>query len=158
LTINGSIFFDSNLTISQSANYTGAAVIEAAGTISINGNATKLCAVYNSNSNDCDWSNWQGTTSNRSMLTLASLASTTPTISFTNNSQSFQGSLWTQPTGSVTFVKNGDNIEGPISVGTFDSSFNNASFQPMPVITNMPVGAPLPPNTGATVSSFTILK
>jgi Tfp pilus assembly protein PilX len=158
LTINGSIFFDSNVTISQSANYTGAAVIEAAGTIAINGNSTKICAVYSSNSNDCDWSNWQGTTSNRSMLTLVSLTSTTPSISFTNNSQSFQGSLWTQPAGSVTFVKNGDNIEGPISVGTFDSSFNNASFQPMPVITNMPVGAPLPPNTGATVSTYTILK
>jgi Tfp pilus assembly protein PilX len=158
LTINGSIFFDSNLTISQSANYTGTAVIEAAGTIAINGNSTKICAVYSSNTNDCDWTNWQGTTNNRSMLTLVSLTSATPSISFTNNSQSFQGSLWTQPTGSVTFVKNGVSIEGPISVGTFDSSFNNASFQPMPVITNMPVGAPLPPNTGATVSSFTILK
>ena len=158
LTINGSIFFDSNLTISQSATYTGAAVIEAAGTIGINGNGTKICAVYSSQSNNCDWSNWQGTTSNQSMLTLVSLTAATPSISFTNNAQSFQGSLWTQPTGSVNFVKNGINIEGPISVGTFDSSFNNASFQPMPVITNMPVGAPLPPNTGATVSNFTILK
>lgn len=158
LTINGSIFFDSNLTISQSATYTGAAVIEAAGTIAINGNGTKICAVYSSQSNNCDWSNWQGTTSNQSMLTLVSLTAATPSISFTNNAQSFQGSLWTQPTGSVNFVKNGINIEGPISVGTFDSSFNNASFQPMPVITNMPVGAPLPPNTGATVSNFTILK
>jgi Tfp pilus assembly protein PilX len=158
LTINGSIFFDSNLTISQSATYTGAAVIEAAGAININGNGTKLCAVYSSQSNNCDWTNWQGTTSNRSMLTLVSLTAATPSITFTNNAQSFQGSLWTQPTGSVNFVKNGINIEGPISVGTFDSSFNNASFQPMPVISNMPVGAPLPPNTGATVSNFTILK
>jgi hypothetical protein len=158
LTINGSIFFDSNITISQSANYTGTAVIEAAGTIVVNGNGTKICAVYDNSAHDCNWTNWQGQTNNRSMLTLASLTSLAPAIKFTNNAQSFQGSLWTQPTGSVDFVKNGVNIEGPISVGTFTSNFNNASFQPMPVISNMPVGAPLPPNTGATVSNFTILK
>ena len=159
LTINGSIFFDSNLTISQSATYTGTAVIEAAGNININGNGTKICAVYSSQSNNCDWTNWQGTTSNRSMLTLVSLTTASPSMSFTNNAQSFQGSLWTQPTGSVNFVKNGINIEGPISVGTFDASFNNASFQPMPVITNMPVGAPfalqVPPSATSRSSSST---
>lgn len=158
LTINGSVFFDSDVTISQSANYTGTAVIDAAGTITVNGNSTKICAAYNNSTKDCAWSNWQGTNANRSMLTLASLTSSSPAITFTNNSQSFQGSLWTQPTGSVDFVKNGVNIEGPISVGTFDSTFNNATFQPMPVITNMPVGAPLPPNTGATISNFTVIK
>ncbi len=158
LTINGSIFFDSNLTISQSATYTGTAIIETAGAITVSGNSTKICAVYNTSTRDCDWSNWQGTSSNRSMLTLASLTNATPAISFVNNSQSFQGSLWAQPTGSVTFVKNGVNIEGPIAVGSFDASFNNATFQPMPVITNMPVGAPVPPNTGATLSNFTIIR
>ena len=158
LTINGSIFFDSNLTISQSAVYTGTAVIETAGTITVSGNSTKVCAVWNNSSRDCDWNNWQGTSSNHSMLTLATLTSASPAISFTNNSQSFQGSLWAQPTGSVNFVKNGVNVEGPIAVGTFDASFNNAVFQPMPVITNMPVGAPLPPNTGGTLSNFTIIR
>ncbi len=158
LTINGSIFIDSNATISQSLTYTGTAVIEIAGTIIVNGNGTKICAVYKNATNDCDWNNWQGTSTNRSMLTLASLANATPAIQFSNNSQSYQGSMWTQPTGSVNFVKNGINIDGPIAVGTFDSTFNNAAFQPLPAITNMPVGAPVPPNTGATITNFTIIR
>ena len=58
----------------------------------------------------------------------------------------------------MTFVKNGVTVEGPISVGSFDASFNNAVFKPLPVIKNMPVGAPLPPNSGATVGAMTITK
>ena len=58
----------------------------------------------------------------------------------------------------MTFVKNGVTIEGPISIGHFDATFNNATFQPLPVIKNMPVGAPIPPNTGASIGTLTITK
>jgi hypothetical protein len=58
----------------------------------------------------------------------------------------------------MTFVKNGVQIQGPISVGNFDASFNNASFKPLPVIKNMPVGAPVPPNTSASIGALTITK
>jgi hypothetical protein len=92
------------------------------------------------------------------MLTLVALASNTASITFTNNTQIFQGSLWTQPSSSMTFVKNGVIVEGPISIGKFDATFNNATFKPLPVIKNMPVGAPLPPNSGATVGTMTITK
>jgi Tfp pilus assembly protein PilX len=147
LTINGAIFLDGNLTISQSATYTGTAVIELAGTLTINGNATTVCAT----GPPCDYNNWQGASNNNSMLTIASLATNTTAISFTNNSQTFQGSLWTQPSSRMTFLKNGVTVQGPISVGSFDASFNNASFKALPAIKNMPVGAPVPPNTGVTI-------
>jgi hypothetical protein len=49
-------------------------------------------------------------------------------------------------------------VEGPISIGSFDATFNNASFKPLPVIKNMPTGAPLPPNTSVTISSPVYLK
>jgi hypothetical protein len=55
-------------------------------------------------------------------------------------------------------VKNGVTVEGPISIGSFDATFNNATFKPLPVIKNMPVGAPIPPNTGASIGSMTITK
>jgi hypothetical protein len=55
-------------------------------------------------------------------------------------------------------VKNGVQIQGPISVGNFDASFNNASFKPLPVIKNMPTGAPIPPNTGVTIGTLTLTK
>jgi hypothetical protein len=77
---------------------------------------------------------------------------------FTNNSQTFQGSLWTQPSSNMTFVKNGVTVEGPISIGSFDATFNNAAFKPLPVIKNMPTGAPIPPNTSATIGAMTVTK
>ena len=156
LTINGSVFIDGNLTISQTGMYTGTGVIEVAGTITFNGNSTKLCA-----ENPCDTTAnaWQGTSNNKSMLTLVSLyANSSTAIQFTDNSQTFQGSLWTQPSSGMDFIKNGVTVEGPMSVGSFDASFNNATFIPLPLITNMPVGAPLPPNTGASLSALTITK
>ena len=156
LTITGNVFLDGNLTISQSGTYTGTGVIEAAGTITFNGNATTLCATgppCNTAANG-----WQGTSGHNDMLTLVALATNTAAISFTNNTQIFQGSLWTQPSSSMTFVKNGVIVEGPISIGKFDATFNNATFKPLPVIKNMPVGAPLPPNSGATVGTMTITK
>jgi hypothetical protein len=52
----------------------------------------------------------------------------------------------------MSFVKNGVSIQGPMAIGSFDASFNNASFKPLPVIKNMPVGAPVPPNVSASIS------
>jgi Tfp pilus assembly protein PilX len=155
LTINGNVFLDGNLTISQSGSYTGTGVIEAAGTITFNGNGTSFCGTSPCN---LAANGWQGSSGNNSMLTLVSLKSSTTSITFTNNSETYQGSLWAQPSSSMTFVKNGVTIEGPMSIGKFDASFNNATFKPLPVIKNMPPGAPLPPNSGATVGSMTITK
>jgi Tfp pilus assembly protein PilX len=154
LTANGSIFIDGNLTLSQSATYTGTAVIEVSGTINFKGNNTAICAT-----SPCSFTNWQGSSSNKSMLTLVSLkAGPAASIIFNDNAMTWQGSLWTQPSSKMTFVKNGVTVEGPISVGGFDATFNNASFQPLPVIKNMPVGAPLPPNTGVTVGPLVVTK
>jgi Tfp pilus assembly protein PilX len=154
LTINGSIFIDGSMTVSQSLTYTGTAAIELAGTFTVNGNSTTICAT----GPPCDFTAWQGASANRSMMTIAPLAANTTAISFTNNSQTFQGSLWTQPSSAMTFLKNGVSVEGPISVGKFDATFNNASFKPMPVIVNMPVGAPIPPNTSASIGPLVYMK
>ncbi len=155
LTINGKIFFDANMTISQTATYTGSAVIETAGTITFKGNNNTLCAESPCNTAP---GAWQGSSGNNSMLNLVSLAANTTAITFTNNAEIFQGSLWTQPTSGMTFVKNGVIVEGPMSVGSFDQSFNNANLIPFPVIKNMPLGAPVPPNAGVTFSSLIYLK
>ena len=151
LKISGSIFSDGSMTVSQSATYTGTAVIELAGTFTVNGNGTALCAT----GPPCDFTNWQGASSNKSMLTIAALATNTTGIIFSNNAQTFQGSVWTQPSSAMTFVKNGVTVGGPISVGRFDATFNNASFKALPVIKNMPIGAPVPPNTGLTIGPLT---
>jgi|tagenome__1003787_1003787.scaffolds.fasta_scaffold20955339_2 hypothetical protein len=147
LTVAGSIFVDGNLQITQSATYTGTAVLEVAGTITFVGNGTTLCAT-----SPCNFAltAWQGTSGNNNMLTLATLKSSGNSFIMQDNTQSFQGSLWTQPAAGVSILGNSNTIEGPISVGTMDSA-NNANLMPLPVIKNMPVGAPLPPNTGVTL-------
>jgi Tfp pilus assembly protein PilX len=153
LTINGSIFIDGNLTISQNVTYTGSAVIEVAGTVTINGNGTNICAA----NTNCVFTNWQGASGHNDMLTLVALKSNTSTaIQFTNNAQIYQGSFWTQPSSGMSFVKNGVSLQGPMAIGSFDASFNNATFQPLPVIKNMPVGAPVPPNVSASISPLHI--
>jgi hypothetical protein len=131
------------------------AVIETTGTITFNGNNHSLCA-----ESPCNTAAgaWQGSSGNNSMLNLVSLAQNTTAIHVTGNAQQFQGSLWTQPNANVTFDKNGVIIEGPMSIGTLDSTFNNAQLIPFPIIQNMPLGAPLPPNAGATISSLTYLR
>ena len=153
LTINGSIFIDGSLTINQSLTYTGTGIVEVAGTITLVGNSTTVCAIAG-----CSFTNWQGTSGNNQMLTLASLASNATAVTFQDNTQTFQGSLWTQPSSSLTFIKNGDSLQGPISIGKFDSTFNNATLQPLPVIKNMPVGAPVPPNTGASLGAISFIS
>ena len=157
LAVNGNVFFDSNLTISQSFTYSGVAIVEAAGTITVSGNSTTICAVAGCTGLACP-SNWQGASGNYSMLTLAALAPSTTAISFGtgggSNNEVFQGSLWTQPSSKLTFVKNGDLVAGPMSVGTLDdSTFNNATLCPLPVLKKMPTGAPLPPNTSVAIGA-----
>jgi hypothetical protein len=160
LTANGSIFFDGNVTIANTATYTGTAVLEAAGTVTFTGNNQTVCAVFSTATKDCDFTNWQGSSANRSMLTIAALNVKTATaaIAFTGNSESFQGSVWMPTTSQVNFVKNGVHLEGPITVGSFDTTFNNAVFEPLPAITNMPVGAPIPPNTSAAIGPLVAVK
>jgi hypothetical protein len=155
LTINGSIFFDGSMTISQSAYYVGTAIIEVAGTVMINGNATTVCAT-----SPCSTAQgaWQGTSGNNSMLTLAPLASNTTAMTLTNNTQIVQGSIWTQPSSVLSLAGNTDTIQGPLSVGTLDTPANNAVIKPLPVIKNMPVGAPLPPNVGVVINPITYVR
>jgi hypothetical protein len=147
LTVNGSIFVDGNMQVTQAATYTGTAIIEVAGSITMVGNSTTLCATSPCNT---ALTAWQGTSGNNSMLTFAALGSSGNTFVMQDNSQTFQGSLWTQPGAGVSITGNNATIEGPMSVGTMNSA-NNANLKPLPVIKNMPVGAPLPPNTGVTL-------
>jgi Tfp pilus assembly protein PilX len=154
LTINGSIFIDGSMTVSQSAYYVGTAIIEVAGTIVINGNSTTLCATSPCSTGSTAW---QGTSGNNSMLTLAPLATGT-SLTMSGNTETFQGSVWTQPTSTVSLGGNNETIEGPMSMGTVDTPSNNASLKPFPVIKNMPVGAPVPPNVGVSLGTVSFIR
>jgi len=153
LTIAGSIYFDGNVTVSQTATYSGTAVIEMSGTFTMSTNNIDLCAVAG-----CSFTSWQGSSGNNSMLTIAPVIDNAVAISMSGNSETFQGSMWTQPDSSVSFTSNSTTIQGPISVGSISSSLNNTVIEPLPVIKNMPVGAPIPPNTSVAIGALSYIK
>lgn len=153
LAVAGSIFIDGNVTLSQTATYSGSAVLEMAGTFSMSTNNISLCAVAG-----CSFTNWQGSSGNNSMLTIAPVIKNAVAITMSGNSETFQGSMWTQPSSSVSFTSNSTTIQGPISIGSISSSLNNTVIEPLPVIKNMPVGAPIPPNTSVAIGALTYIK
>ena len=153
LAVNGSIFFDSNLQVSQAMTYTGLGVVEAAGTITLNQN---VCGTSPCNTASTAW---QGSSGNNSMLTLVSLIANSATaINIAGNSQTYQGSLWCQPSSTMIINGNSAVLNGPMSVGKINFLGNTPHLLPLPVIKNMPTGAPVPPNTAVTISPPVFLK
>jgi hypothetical protein len=149
LAIGGSIFIDANMTITNSLTYKGTGIIEVAGTITIQGNNQQICAQNTS----CTFTNWQGSTGNNDMLALATTIKSNPgAINFSGQNETYMGSLWCQPSSKLFYSGNSLTTEGPVSVGSMTINANTFAFKPLPVIKNMPVGAPVPPNVSATIS------
>ncbi len=71
-------------------------------------------------------------------------------LSGTNNE--FQGGVICDPTSTMDMSGTNAKIEGPIICGTF-KFFTNTKLMPLPTITNLPPGAPVPPNAAATIST-----
>jgi Tfp pilus assembly protein PilX len=154
LAISGSIFIDGPIKVSQSMTYKGVGVIMAAGQITFPTNSETICAQNTS----CVFSNWQGNTANTDMLTFATLlANSAAAVNWLGNGITFQASLWCRP--SSTFFLTGQGgpvIQGPMSVGSMNISGNSFTFNPLPVIKNMPVGAPVPPNVSAQIGALNV--
>jgi len=149
LAIGGSIFIDANMTITNSLTYMGTGIIEVSGTINIQGNNQQICAQNTS----CTFTNWQGSTGNNDMLALATtIKNNSGAINFSGQNETYMGSLWSQPSSKLFYSGNSLTTEGPVSVGSMTINANTFSFKPLPVIKNMPVGAPVPPNVSATIS------
>jgi hypothetical protein len=155
LYINGAIYVDAPVQISQSMTYSGVGVVMSSGDINLPTNSATICAVNTS----CTFSNWQGNSGNNSMLTLATVHRSSATaINWTGQGITWQGSLWC-PTSSTFYLTGQGNpsIQGPFSCGAMNINGNSFSFQPLPVIKNMPVGAPVPPNVSATISALNVI-
>jgi len=142
------------MTISNSLTYMGTGIIEVSGTINIQGNNQQICAQNTS----CTFTNWQGSTGNNDMLTLATtIKNNTGAINFSGQNETFMGSLWCQPSSKLFYSGNSLTTEEPVSVSSMTINANTFSFKPLPVIKNMPVGAPVPPNVSASISPLTVI-
>jgi hypothetical protein len=153
LIASGTVFIDGSITMTTSGNqpitYTGSngsscsavsscqSVIYASGDISIN--SEKLCAVLNSQGNDCDWStgNWNP---NNKILIFASNGPTGITVG--PSQTSFQGGLYATNT-----VSTGQSAvtEGPLVSGTKTVVLGQQFGGTFPAITILPMSIQEPP-------------
>jgi Tfp pilus assembly protein PilX len=155
LAINGSIFLDGPIKVSQSMTYKGVGVIMAAGQINLPTNNMSICA----QNTGCAYTSWQGSTGNNDMLTLATLLSnSSAAINWTGQGIIWQGSFWCRPSSTFFLTgQGGPQIQGPLSVGAMTINGNSFDFKPLPVIKNMPTGAPVPPNVSAKVGPLNVV-
>jgi Tfp pilus assembly protein PilX len=154
LAISGSIFFDSPVKISQAMTYKGTAVIMAAGQIQFPTSNITICAQNTS----CSYTNWQGSTSNTDMMTLATvLKNSSKAIDWEANNMTYMGSLWCPTSSTIYYGGNAPITIGPMSIGSMTVIANTFTFKPLPIITNMPIGAPVPPNVSATISPLNVI-
>jgi Tfp pilus assembly protein PilX len=140
LDTKGTMYIDGSMYMSNgSVNlYKGAATIYLTGTFSLSGSGTKLCG-YSAGAT-CDFNSWQP---NGNLLIIVPYGNNGSgySVSFAN-SVHWQGGF---------FAKNGIDLgnsstdEGPM-FGSTISMTNSAQIKSLPVITDLPIGAPLQPN------------
>jgi len=158
LTISGTIFFDGNLEFTDgAASYSGLATIYANGEIffSNGGTASGItanCPVSNV-PHQCGINNGTWNPNTNMMILVASKASGTAVDMSVDHSE-YQGDLACPPTSSVTIAGDHTIVEGGIICGNF-SFGDHSQIYPLPTITNLPPGAPTPPNANATISAPT---
>jgi Tfp pilus assembly protein PilX len=127
LVINGTIFFDGNISMSNNANaiYQGRATIYASGTVTLSNNA-KLCGI-----SGCTAS-WD-TNSNYLVFVVGAPSGTTFTIS---NNAVYQGAAYV--VADYSLANNSANW-GPVIANQLSIANNAGSFIPL---TSLPAGAP----------------
>jgi Tfp pilus assembly protein PilX len=157
LTIGGTIFFDGNVTSSNSgAMYHGLATIYVNGTLSWTGSQTSLHAGCPASpatpTHQCAFadvsSEWDPT---KDMLIFISSKTGGNAVNFSGSQNEFQGGLYCDSTSTANLSGTQTKVEGPIICGRF-SWGTQTKLYPLPTITSLPPGAPLPPNAPATIS------
>jgi Tfp pilus assembly protein PilX len=160
LTISGTIFFDGNVTSSDtSAMYRGKASLYVNGTFTLPSNNASLRAACPTApataTHQCGWASasneWNPNSDNLAIV--ASKASGTA-VDFSGNNIQFQGGLMCPTTSTADFEGNNIILEGAIICGKFIWG-QNMQVMPLPTVTNLPPGAPVTPNAAAIVSAPT---
>jgi Tfp pilus assembly protein PilX len=126
----------------------GQATLYLSGNFSMSQGGTQLCGWSTTTdsaavtSGNCDFTKW---TPNTSMLIVAAHG-TGNSVSLANGAR-FQGGLFSQ---NNVDIGQSSQIEGPIISNTLTVG-NSATLKPLPIITNLPIGAPGNPNSKASV-------
>ena len=158
LTVAGTIFFDGNIQSTDgSARYHGLGTLYVNGKFSLSGNNASLRAGCPSSpaapTHQCAFGNsspeWNPS---KDLLLIVTNVANGTSVDMSGNNVAFQGGLMCTPTSTANLSGNNVILEGGIICGKF-SWGNNPIIYPLPTITTLPPGAPLPPNAAATIGS-----
>lgn len=156
LNVSGTIFFDGNITSSSSSSmYHGKATIYVNGTLGLSGTNAAFragCpASPSAPTRQCAFSDvlkeWDPNKDNI-IFVVNKVGATAVDFSGTNNQ--FQGGILCDPTATIDLSGTNTKVEGPIICGKFKFA-TNTKMLPLPSISNLPPGAPVPPNAPATI-------
>jgi hypothetical protein len=76
----------------------------------------------------------------------------TTAVDFSGTNNEFQGGVLCDSTSTMDISGTNVKMEGPIVCGKFKFG-TNTKMMPLPSITNLPPGAPVPPNAAAIVGT-----
>ncbi len=150
LTVNGTVYCDCSMTVGNGAMnvYNGYGTLYLTGTFVMTGAGTRLCASKAAGTTDCDFSGVFGSASQTEMLVIAANGNDSSGYSITMaQGTEFQGALLAIHNISIgqSTTFQGAVITPSISLG------QSAVVKPLPVLQNLPLGAPGNPTTHATV-------
>ncbi|MDX6442747.1 MAG: hypothetical protein QOE43_2476 [Gaiellaceae bacterium] len=158
LTVSGTIFFDGNIISSSTgAIYHGLGTIYVNGTFGLSGvNASFRAGCPASPAAptaQCPFGDTgSGWNPSKDMIIFAVKKTGTTAVDFSGTNNEFQGGVICDPSSTMDMSGTNAKIEGPIICGKF-KFFTNTKLMPLPTITSLPPGAPLPPNAAATIST-----
>jgi type II secretory pathway pseudopilin PulG len=151
LYISGVIYIDGNVTISRGAKYDGLGSLYVGGTFLIP-NTISFCAV-----NNCTSGNWNPNTEMFMVVALGPGTSQTYAVNMSGGAAIFQGGMFAPSTATIALNGWAAFIQGPLVAGKF--IFNQwTSIYPLPVINNLPPGAPLAVNARAVPQTPVIIE
>jgi hypothetical protein len=150
LTVLGVIYCDCSMYISNNAMnvYNGFGTLYVTGTFTMTNSGSRLCASKAAGSTDCDFSGIFGSTAQTEMLVIAAAGDDGSGNSLTfSQGTEFQGGLIGIHNISVgqSSIFQGAMITPSISIG------QSAIIKPLPILQNLPLGAPGNPTTHASL-------
>ncbi len=152
LTVSGVVYCDCSMTVSNGATnvYNGYGTIYLTGTFQMSIANTRLCGVKTSGGGDCDFSGTFGSPNQSEMLVIAANGNdgSGNSINILNGGE-FQGGLL--GIHNINFG-NSSQVQGGVVAPT-EILGNSVVVKPLPIVQNLPLGAPGNPTTHASVES-----
>jgi Tfp pilus assembly protein PilX len=158
LTVSGTIFFDGNIVSSSTAAmYHGLATIYVNGSLTLSGTNASFRAGCPASpaaaTAQCPFGDTgAGWNPGTDMVIFVTHKTGATAVDFSGTNNEFQGGVYCDPTSTIDLSGTNTKMEGPIVCGKFKFA-TNTKLMPLPSITNLPPGAPVPPNAAATIGT-----